>query len=116
MRVLQCITAAALLTAAGAQAQPNAGIAPALQKECDALPAAPATSRELAGKSQCLLLGAVPSANRYAEARELARESMALGDAAGGFMLYVVFSSDPENSYIRNGKVDMEAYRRLAAR
>jgi hypothetical protein len=46
MRVLQCITAAALLTAAGAQAQPSAAIAPALQKECDALAAAPATSRE----------------------------------------------------------------------
>ena len=116
MRVLQCITAAALLAAAGAQAQPSAGIAPALQKECDALPAAPTTNRELAAKSQCVLVGAVPSASRYIEARELARQSMALGDPAGGFLLYVAFASDPDNTYLRDGKVDMETYRRLGAR
>ena len=116
MRFLQCIAAAALLASAGVQAQRAVSVSPALQKDCDALPAAPAASRELAVKSQCVLAGALPSTSRYAEARELARQSMALGDPAGGFLLYLVFASDPDNSYLRNGKPDMETYRRLGAR
>ena len=119
---------AALLVAGGAQAQgtppapasppPVAPVAPVvdMRKVCATLPAEPTEARALAQRSQCLLGGLIPSERRFAEARELARKAMQQGEPAGGFVLFMAFSNDPANAIRQDGKVDLEAYRRLAAR
>jgi hypothetical protein len=109
-----CAAAAALATAAAFAQAPT--VAPQLAKACAELPAGAQDARSLALRSQCVLGGAIASERRFAEGRELARKSLELGDPAGGFMLYMVFRSDPANGYLRGGKVDMDAYRRLGAR
>ena len=101
-----------------------ASFAPAAQAQsggelkalCAAQPAKPAGARELAVRAHCVLVKLIPSAKPYAEAQDLARLSMRLGDPAGAYLLYAAFTNDPANSYLRDGKVDMEAYRRLGAR
>ncbi len=117
--------AAMLLGAAAlahAQTPPAPPLSPAsaamarLQQVCATLPQQPTEARALAQRSQCVLLDVLPSARPFAEARELARKSMALGEAAGGFMLYVAFHDDPENSYLRDGKPDVDLYRKLSER
>lgn len=87
-----------------------------LQQACATVPQQPAQARLLALRSQCVLVGLVPSPRRYAEARELARKSLEAGDPAGGFMLFLAFSNDPENTYLRDGKPDMDRYRKLGQR
>lgn len=119
---------AALLAAGGAQAQgtppapasppPVAPIAPVvdMRKVCAALPAEPTEARAIAQRSQCVLGGFIASERRFAEARELARKAMEQGEPAGGFLLFMAFSNDPAYAVRQDGKVDLEAYRRLAAR
>jgi hypothetical protein len=120
--LLPAFVAAALLPVLAVRAQaPGAAGAqpdPALVKACAALHADPATAtgRDYAMLSQCVLTGAIPSQDRFGEARVLARKALALGEAGGGYMLYAIFSSDPANRYLRDGKVDMEKYRQLAQR
>lgn len=67
-----------------------------------------------AAVAQCLVATGDPRA--LPKAREIARMSMAQGEAAGAYMLYVAFIVDPANSYVRDGKADMAAYEALAAR
>ncbi len=98
---------------AGLQAQ---SARPADRELCAALPPAATNARTLALRSHCVLAGLTPSDRRHAEARELARRSLQLGDPAGGFLLYLAFGSDPENHYLQDGKPDMAAYRRLGSR
>lgn len=117
------VSCAALLAlqAAGAQAAPGAAPLhpdPALVKACGGLNSdlATATGRDYAMRAQCVLTGALPSADRFGEARTLARRALAMGEAGGGYMLYAVFSSDPANRYLRDGKADMDRYQQLAQR
>lgn len=112
-RVLAC--GWMILVGAGAQAQTPAAAA-GLQASCAALLEASTDARELALRAQCVLMRLLPSEQRFADARAFARQSMQLGDPAGGFMLYTAFSADPENSYLIGGRTDAEAYKRLAAR
>ena len=112
-------TALALAGLAQAQTPPASALstpAPALQQACSAVPQQPFDGRGLALRSQCVLMGLVASAHPVAEARELARKSLALGEPAGGFMLYLVFNNDPENTYLRAGKPDLDLYRKLGRR
>jgi hypothetical protein len=76
----------------------------------------PADGREMARRAECVLAGVLPSANRVAEARGLARAAIGAGEPTGGLMLFLAFQADPANQFVRDGKVDAEAYRRLAAR
>jgi uncharacterized protein len=110
--------AAAASTPAAASAPAAAASAPAarLQQDCAALPQLPTEAQALSLRSRCVLVGVIPSSRRYAEARELARKSLELGDPAGGFMLYLAFHDDPQNTYVRDGKPDFERYRQLAQR
>ena len=110
---LRTLLAASLLAGA-VHAQPSPG--GDLQALCAAQPARPAAARELAIRAHCVLVGLVSSERRYAEAQELARRSLQLGDPAGAYLLYAAFTNDPRNTYLRDGAVDMEAYRRLGAR
>jgi len=73
-------------------------------------------ARGEAVSAQCLLMGVVRDTQALQHARELARASMQLGDAAGAYMLYVAFLIDPANSYLRDGKPDIKAYSALASR
>jgi hypothetical protein len=111
---------AVLLAASAAQAQAPAG-KPAdarqdLRKLCETVSMTPADAREMARRSECVLSGVLPSPNRVAEARALARSAIAAGEPSGGLMLYLAFLDDPAYQFMRNGKVDAEAYGRLAAR
>lgn len=112
--------AALAAAAAMAQAAPARPATPTvsaqLAQSCRELPADAADARSLALRSQCIVVGALPSERRHAEARELARRSLAAGEPAGGYMLYVAYTTDPANGFLRDGQVDLEAYRRLAAR
>ncbi len=73
-------------------------------------------SMAMANLAQCLMMGLVPSNHPYSDAREVARRSYQLGDPAGGFMLYLTFVNDPDNSYLLDGKPNLSAYNALAAR
>lgn len=113
---------AALLAAGGAHAQSSApAAAPAagntdMRKLCAVLPAVPTEPRAIAERAQCVLQGLVPSDNRFTEARQLARKAMELGEPGGGFLLFLAFTNDPAWRVQRDGKVDLEAYRRQAER
>ncbi|MEJ5989724.1 hypothetical protein WG902_06975 [Ramlibacter sp. PS3R-8] len=120
---------AALLAAIGAHAQvpppAPAASAPApaasapsseLRQLCAALPETPTDGRGLAQRAQCVLTGITPSTRRFAEARELAAKAMEQGEPTGGFALYLAFANDPANMYRRDGKADLEAYRKLGER
>lgn len=114
------VLAASLLLAAVARAQAPAP-APAAaeatpEQPCEALPATPADGRGMVRRAECILSGKLPSPDRIAEARALAKAAMQAGEPGGGLMLFLAFASDPANQFMRDGKVDPEAYRRLAAR
>jgi hypothetical protein len=103
-------------TAAHAQRAAEAPGANELRRLCATLPAAPTDGLGLARRAECVLSGVLPSADRIAETRALARKAVAAGEPGGGLMLFLAFQSDPANQYVTQGKVDAEAYRRLAAR
>lgn len=66
-------------------------------------------------RAECLLAGTEKSEQPYATARELTRRAWKAGSPAGAFMHYVVFSQDPQYSYMNNGVVDNAKYAALAA-
>jgi hypothetical protein len=107
---------AVVLAAAAVHAQPAPGADESLRTMCSSLSAVPADGREMAKRSECILAGAISSSDRIAEARELARAAMARGEPGGGLMLYFAFENDPANRYVQDGKPDLQAYERLAAR
>lgn len=119
LRPLVCAAGAALAVAAGA-AQPAAPAASAggedLRKLCAMVSMTPADGQELARRAECVLAGILPSPNRYAEASALARAALGRGEASGGLMMYLAYLANPANQYLRDGKVDAQAYQRLAAR
>lgn len=115
------VSFAALLCAGAAwsQAQPPMSAAYASQEMkrlCDTVSMAPADGLEMARRAECVLSGVLSSPDRLREARTLARKSFELGTPAGGMMLYLVFLNDPANQYLKNGRIDPDAYRRLGAR
>lgn len=111
-----------LLAAAGtASAQPASPEATAkkaqeLRRLCELVSMNPADGREMARRAECVLSGVLPSTDRLGEARALSRAALAAGEPAGGAMLYLTFQADPANQYVHDGKVDPQAYQRLAAR
>jgi uncharacterized protein len=115
---------AALLVGAAAQAQtapgtpPQAAPTPAeeLRRLCATISITPADAREAARRAECVLAGVLPSPNRIVEARGFARSALAQGEPTGGLMLYLAYQNDPANQYMRDGKIDEDAYRRLAGR
>jgi hypothetical protein len=123
-RLPSALAAALLAVAAHASAaEPAKPAAPAvdMKTQCAQLPPAPIgvpdlNANDLALRSSCVLAGILPSTDRIRDARSFALRSYELGDPAGGFMLYVVFNSDPANRYLKDGKPDLAAYQRLAAR
>ncbi len=112
------------LATGGARAQaPAAPPAPAPQAAQPELPQACAQlapeardGAALALRAQCVLTGLLPSQRRWEQARELAGEALRAGEPRGGLMLYLAFSTDPRNSFMDEGKPDMEKYRALARR
>lgn len=66
-------------------------------------------------RSECLLSGAEKSFHRYSQARYFARQAWKAGNPSGGFMLYLVYSQDPQYRYSENGKVNPGRYATLAA-
>lgn len=112
----QQAAAPAAAASAATSAAPSPSDRDSLASACARVPAAPTAPRDLADRAQCVLAGLVPSKDRFAEARDLARRSLQEGDAAGGYMLYRAFAEDPANSALRDGKIDADVYRRLAQR
>jgi hypothetical protein len=118
--LLRSLLPALALLASAAQAQAPAAPArtPAeeLRRLCDTISMRPADGLELARRSECVLAGVLSSENRIDEARSLARAAYRRGEPTGGLMLYLVYRADPAYQYVKDGKVDAEAYRKLAAR
>ncbi|MDE2607749.1 MAG: hypothetical protein KGL68_17695 [Burkholderiales bacterium] len=118
-RVLALACLSLLCAAARAQA-PAAPPRPTPQEDfrrlCATVSMNPIDGREMARRSECVLAGVLPSPNRLAEARGLARAALQAGEPSGGLMLYLVFQADPANQFLKDGKVDPAAYQRLAAR
>ena len=113
------LLAAFSLAAAAAQAQAPAGKfdpAEELKRLCATVSMHPADGREMARRAECILSGVLPSQDPIGEARMLARAAWKAGEPSGGVMLYLVYLRDPAYQAVRGGKVDPEAYRRLAAR
>jgi hypothetical protein len=106
------------LPASFAQGRPPAAPAAAdeLRRLCATISMTPADGREMARRAECVLSGVLPSADRIGEARAFARGAMNRGEPSGGLMLYLTLQRDPAYQYVRDGKLDAEAYRRLAAR
>ena len=118
-RLLRTTVAALMLAAAAARAQAPAPASPPgsdLRRLCETISMNPADGKELARRSECVLSGVLPSTDRIAEARMLAKAALAAGEPSGGLMLYLVFQADPRNQFVRGGQADPQAYRRLAAR
>jgi hypothetical protein len=101
--------------AQGQQPAPPSGTAE-LRRLCATISMTPVDGREMARRAECVLSGVLPSPDRIGEARSFARAALARGEPSGGLMLYLTFQHDPAYQYGRDGKVDAEAYRRLAAR
>jgi hypothetical protein len=114
------LLASALATGAAlAQAPspvPGAPTAEELRQLCAAVPASPVAAADMARRAECILSGVLPSAQRIAEARALARAALQGGEPAGGLVLYLVFAADPSNQAGRDGRMEPETYRRLGAR
>jgi hypothetical protein len=113
------LASALLLAAAGVHAQAPAQPAARgqeLRELCATISMTPADGREMARRAECVLAGVLPSPNRIAEARSLARAALAADEPSGGLMLYLTYQADPANQFVRDGKRDPQAYRRLAAR
>jgi hypothetical protein len=113
----------ALLIAAGsaahAQGQPQPDAAQRseeLKRLCETVSMDPADGAEFARRAECVLSGMLPSPNRVGEARGLARAALAKGAPAGASILYLAFLADPANQAMHDGKVDPQAYQRLASR
>jgi hypothetical protein len=110
----------ALLLAGAAFAQDQRPAPPAAADEmrrlCATISMSPADGREMARRAECVLSGVLPSPDRIGEARTYARAALNSGEPSGGLMLYLAFQHDPTYQYVRDGKVDAAAYRRLAAR
>lgn len=103
--------------ATSAPAAPRNALTPEdFKKLCNTISMAPADGRETARRAECVLTGVLPSPNRLAEARGLAKGAMAAGEPSGGLILFMAFQADPANQFLRDGKVDAEAYRKLGAR
>ncbi|GAB3648457.1 hypothetical protein [Ramlibacter alkalitolerans] len=118
-RAVRSLLFAAACLAAGAQAQTAAAPrAPneELKRLCATIAMAPADPREAARRAECVLAGAIPSTNRFEEARVFARWALSKGEPAGGLMLYLAFQNDPANQFLREGRIDPERYRQLATR
>lgn len=118
-RLLRTAVPALMFAAAAARAQapaPSPPPAPDLRRLCETVSMNPADGKELARRSECVLSGVLPSTDRIAEARMLAKAALAAGEPSGGLMLYLVFQADPRNQFMRGGQPDPQAYRRLAAR
>lgn len=118
-RLLRTAVPALMLAAAAARAQepaPSSPPGPDLRRLCETVSMNPADGKELARRSECVLSGVLPSNDRIAEARMLAKAALAAGEPSGGLMLYLVFQADPRNQFVRSGQPDPRAYRRLAAR
>lgn len=86
------------------------------RRMCSTVTITPADGREMGRRAECLLAGVIPSTDRLGEARAQARAAVAAGEPTGGLVLYLAFQQDPAYQVLRNGKVDADAYRRLAAR
>jgi hypothetical protein len=111
------LSAALLAAAAHAQNAPAPrSNAEELKRLCNTIAMTPADGREAARRAECVLAGAIPSANRFEEARVFARWAVSKGEPAGGLMLYLAFQNDPANQYMHEGKLDPQKYQRLAAR
>jgi hypothetical protein len=118
---LQRTTVAVVMLAAAAAARAqepalSSPPAPDLRRLCETISMNPADGKELARRSECVLSGVLPSTDRIAEARMLAKAALAAGEPSGGLMLYLVFQADPRNQFVHAGQADPQAYRRLAAR
>ena len=114
--LLPLLLAAACTAAAQAPGEANGKRAQELRRLCELVSMNPADGREMARRAECVLSGVLPSTDRIGEARTLSRAALRAGEPSGGTMLYLTFQADPANQYVRDGKVDGEAYRRLAAR
>lgn len=113
------VLAACAFGAASVHAQassPAPAGAEELRRLCETVSMQPADGREFARRAECVLSGVLPSADRIGEARRLARAALKAEEPAGGLMLYLAFLQDPKNQALRDGKLDPEAYARLAAR
>jgi hypothetical protein len=87
-----------------------------LRRLCATVSMHPADAREMARRAECILAGVLPAPDRIGEARMLARAAYKAGEPSGGLMLYLVYLRDPAYQAVRDGKVDPQAYKRLAAR
>jgi len=115
--VLLLLAAAAAASAqTPADADAKAKRAQELKRLCSLVSMNPADGREMARRAECVLSGVLPSTDRLGEARALSRAALQAGEPAGGTMLYLTFQADPANQYVKDGKFDADAYRRLAAR
>jgi uncharacterized protein len=118
-RLLRTAVPALMFAAAAARAEapaPSSPSGPDLRRLCETISMNPADGKELARRSECVLSGVLPSTDRIAEARMLAKAALAAGEPSGGLMLYLAFQADPRNQFVRDGQADPQAYRRLAAR
>lgn len=102
-----------LVSAAHAQAPASQ---PPLSKLCETISMNPADGREMARRAECVLSGVLPSADRLDETRIMARGAIKRGEPSGGLMLYLAYLADPHNQYLRGGRIDPQAYQRIAAR
>ena len=111
------LLAALALAATAAQSQaPVQPPADQLRKLCETISMNPADGREMARRGECVLRGALPSPDPVNEARGLAKAAVVAGESYGGLVLYMAYQIDLVNRYMHNGKLDADAYQRLAAR
>lgn len=66
-------------------------------------------------RAECVLAGTEKSSQPTSQAREYARSAWKKGNPSGGFMLYLIYSQDPQYSYFENGKINKAKYDSLAA-
>jgi hypothetical protein len=120
-RTASLLAAALSLAAAAAQAQgsapaPGSNVRPEARQMCETVSMFPADALEMSRRAACVFYGILPSNDRLGESRALARAAVAKGETSAGLVLYLAYVSDPANRVLRDGKVDPEAYRRLASR
>ncbi len=93
----------------------SAAAAEEFRRLCATVSMHPADARERARRAECILSGVLPSQNPIEEARMLARAAWKAGEPSGGVILYLAYVRDPAYQAVRDGKVDPQAYARLAA-
>lgn len=69
----------------------------------------------LVTRTECILTGTEKTFHPISQARHFARLAWKKGSPAGGFMLYLVYSQDPQYRYNENGKFSQSKYDALAA-